>query len=183
MPGRLKHGREEWLKARNMRASSRSYKFFCDDNVGERLIPGKPWDEPVASASGSTLSGTNGDRGCTGCQFKRGKKMRIKPVPGGLVGMVAVVIAMIFIVGSWPQTNLGHASAPCSVHSLKIGMTKNQILNSDWCYPNNIQKSTSAPGKIEYWFYGYRKERSGAHTGMILVDDGVVTYFSEVHNK
>jgi hypothetical protein len=67
----------------------------------------------------------------------------------------------------------------CFKHPLRIGMTERQALQSDWCYPNEIDKSSNSPGRIEYWFYGQRDKRTGAHTGMVLIDDGVVTYFSD----
>jgi hypothetical protein len=67
----------------------------------------------------------------------------------------------------------------CFEHSLRIGMTKRQALQSDWCYPNDVEKSANFRGRIEYWFYGQRDKRTGAHTGMVLIDDGVVTYFSD----
>ena len=66
----------------------------------------------------------------------------------------------------------------CFKHPLRIGMTERDALQSDWCYPNEIEKSSNSPRRIEYWFYGQRDKRTGAHTGMVLIDDGVVTYFS-----
>jgi hypothetical protein len=69
--------------------------------------------------------------------------------------------------------------AYCFKHPLRIGMTERQALQSDWCYPNDIEKSSNFPGRIKYWFYGHRDKRAGAHTGMIIIDDGIVTYFSD----
>jgi hypothetical protein len=72
-----------------------------------------------------------------------------------------------------------HVGPRCFRHPLRIGMTEKQALESDWCYPDRVEESTDAPGAIEYWFYGRRDWRSGAHTGTILFDHGVVTYFSD----
>jgi hypothetical protein len=98
-------------------------------------------------------------------------------------------LAMIPIAGNETgakQEALGEAgeglvrvAAHCFRHPLRIGMTEKQVLESDWCYPNDIEQSTNAPGVMQYWFYGYGDKRSGDHTGMILINNGVVTYFLE----
>lgn len=74
-------------------------------------------------------------------------------------------------------------AARCFRHPLVIGMSEHQLLDSDWCYPNRIRESTNAPGVIQYWFYGPSDERSGAHSGMVLIDHGVVTYFRDNHGN
>jgi hypothetical protein len=119
--------------------------------------------------------------------------MRIRAAHRRLAVTVAAAIITIPIAGSRPSANQQALSetekAPayirthCFRHPLQIGMTEEQALHSDWCYPNHIQQSTIAPGIVEYWFYGHDDTRRGAHTGMILMDNGVVTYFSEDGRK
>jgi hypothetical protein len=118
--------------------------------------------------------------------------MRVPVLYRRLAIVALAALAMIPIAGnetSAKKEALGEAgerlvrvAAHCFRHPLRIGMSEKQVLESDWCYPNDIEQSKNSPGVIQYWFYGYSAKRTGDHTGMILINNGVVTYFSEDSN-
>jgi hypothetical protein len=95
--------------------------------------------------------------------------MRVR-IAGACLAVVIIAVITV-IVGNGPRENHEAFRRP------QIGMTEQQILASDWGRPDEILKSRIAPHRVEYWFYERGHDHRRDHTGVILIDDGVVTYF------
>lgn len=66
---------------------------------------------------------------------------------------------------------LEEAKAKAKTEGVKIGMTQQQVLDSSWGKPDQINKTTSAYGTREQWVYGYNSSKMNC----LYFENGILT--------
>jgi hypothetical protein len=111
--------------------------------------------------------------------------MRLDAV-GACLGVVLVAAVTVAPgAGNRPRASQEAAGEPSpaaariAAHPLRLGMTEAEVVRSDWGRPDRVERSAAAADGLEYWFYRQGPGGAGNRRGVILIEDGVVTYFHD----
>jgi hypothetical protein len=99
--------------------------------------------------------------------------------------MLVAAVTVTPVVGNGPRASqeppdsAQPPAARVASHQLRLGMTEAEVVRSSWGRPDKVQRSAAAADGLEYWFYKRDPGDAGDHRGVILIEDGVVTYFHD----